>query len=93
MKINFSTHFQALADEFGDCDALAHPERGRRYAFREFHLLSNRVINMLRATLGLQAGDRFLNILENDNLSLLHAPTTLKCNVVGRNLSTTLRHC
>ena len=50
MKINFSTHFQALADKFGDCDALAHPECGRGYAFREFHLLSNRVINMLHAT-------------------------------------------
>ena len=72
MKINFSTISERLADTFGDNEALVNIERNRRYSFREFHLLTNRIVNMMMQTLDLRRGDYWLNILENDNLSLLH---------------------
>lgn len=74
MNINFSNHIESLANRFGDQEAIVNIERNRRYTFAEFHLLSNRIVNMMMATLGLGIGDRFVNILDNDNLSLIHAP-------------------
>ncbi|MFB9262347.1 AMP-binding protein [Bradyrhizobium erythrophlei] len=45
---------------------------------REYHRLTNRIANALRTTLGVGEGDKFLLILENDNLSLLSLPCFLK---------------
>ncbi|HBO3145819.1 class I adenylate-forming enzyme family protein [Pseudomonas aeruginosa] len=78
MLINFSNHFESLANRFGDREAIVNTERNRRYSYREFHLLTNRIVNMMQSTLGLGLNDRFINILENDNLSLLHFPTIFK---------------
>ncbi|MBA36061.1 MAG: long-chain fatty acid--CoA ligase [Oleispira sp.] len=83
MKINFSDQFQALSDRYGECEALVNVERNRRFTFSQLHRISNQIVNMLRDTLGLQEGDRFVNILENDNMALLHAPTILKGDVTG----------
>lgn len=76
--INFSRIFRRLAEQHGEATALINCERNRSYSYRELHLLSNRIANVLREYLGLGAGDRYLLILENDNLSLLHLWTILK---------------
>ena len=52
MNINFSNHIESLANRFGDQEAIVNIERNRRYTFAEFHLLSNRIVNMMMATLG-----------------------------------------
>ena len=78
MKINFSTISERLADAFSEREALVNIERGRRYTFREFHLLTNRIVNMMRHKLDLQRGDNAVIILDNDNASLLHFFTAAK---------------
>ncbi len=83
MKINFSNQFQALADRYGECEALVNVERDRRFTFAELHRVSSQIINMMRDTLGLKAGDRFVNILDNDNMALLHVPTIMKGDITG----------
>ncbi len=76
--MNFAHTVGNLAVRFGDREALVNIERNRRYNFRELHLLTNRIVNMLRGRLGLRRGDVYLCILENDNISLFHAWTALK---------------
>jgi len=83
MKINFSSQFQALADRYGESEALVNVERDRRFSFIQLHRISNQIINMMRDRFKLKAGDRFINILENDNMALLHLPTILKGDVTG----------
>ena len=83
MKINFSNQFEALADKHGDSEALVNVERNRRYTFVELHKLTNQIANMISGTLSLGVGDHFINILDNDNMSLLHVPTILKGNATG----------
>lgn len=78
MKINFARATRELADRYPHLEALVNTERGRRYTFPEFDRLTNRIVNMIHGKLGLGRGDRYLCILDNDNLSLLHAPTVLK---------------
>lgn len=78
MPINFSTLSEGLVRNFGEAPCLVHVERQRRYTFREFHVLGNRIVNMMRTRLGLQRGDVWLTILHNDNLSLLGPLTALK---------------
>src|SRR5271163_972145 len=77
-KINFPRIFRRLAEQHGDAPALINTERDRRFSFSELHLLTNKIANMMRETLGLGQGDRYLLILENDNLSLLHLWTIFK---------------
>lgn len=76
--MNFAHTVGNLAVRFGDREALVNIERNRRYNFREFHSLTNRIVNMMRERLKLRRGDVYLCILENDNISLLHAWTALK---------------
>ena len=83
MQINFSNHFQALVDKYGDREALVNVERNRRFTYGELHRLTNRIVNMMRDSLYLEPGDRFINILENDNLALLHIPTIFKGAFTG----------
>ena len=78
MKTNFARLTAQVTRCYGDRDALVNIERGRRYTCRELDLLSNRIVNMMRERLDLRRGDTSLCILENDNLSLLHAWTALK---------------
>ena len=78
MRMNFSTVSQRLADAFADREALVNIERQRRYTFREYHLLTNRIVNMMRHKLDLQRGDNAVVILDNDNASLIHWFTAVK---------------
>ena len=63
MHINFSTVSENLARTFGDTECIVNVERDRRYSFREYHLLTNRIANMMRERLDLRKGDMWLNIL------------------------------
>lgn len=83
MKINFSDQFETLAAKHGDREALVNVERNRRYTFTELHKLTNQIVNMISGTLSLGEGDRFINILHNDNMALLHVLTILKANATG----------
>jgi fatty-acyl-CoA synthase len=77
-KVDFSRLFRHLVEQHGDAPALINTERNRRYSFRELHSLTNRIAHVLTDRLGLGAGDRYLLILENDNLALMHLWTILK---------------
>lgn len=78
MKINFARVMGQVAHRHADQEALVNIERNRRYSFQELHCLTNRIAHMLRSRLELRRGDVALCILENDNLSLLHAWTAFK---------------
>ena len=78
MKLNFCRVMRQLALRHGEKEALVNIERNRRYTYREYHLLTNRIANALRGPLDVRAGDCFMVVLENDNLSLLQFPTVLK---------------
>jgi fatty-acyl-CoA synthase len=78
MKIDFARVMGGTARQFADREALVNVERKRRYTFRELHLLTNRIVNAMRETLGLRHGDRYMLILENDNISLIHHWTIFK---------------
>ena len=77
-KVDFGRQFSLLAQRFADREALVNIERGRRFTFRELHLLTNQICNMMSGRLELRRGDVYLSILENDNLSLLHHWTVFK---------------
>ena len=76
---------------YGDAECIVNVERNRRYSFREYHLLTNRIVNMMRERLGLRRGDTWLCILHNDNLSLLSFFTAYK-GEAGRLLHQHDRH-
>jgi len=78
MKVNFGRLLRQHCQNYADSLALVNVERDRRYSFREFHLLTNRIANMMRTTLGVGKGDNVAFILDNDNLSLLHYLMVLK---------------
>ncbi len=78
MNVNFCRVMRLLALRYGDRPALVNVERNRRYSYAEYHSLTNRIANTLRTALAVGRGDKFLLILENDNLSLLHFPTFFK---------------
>ncbi|MCC5858942.1 MAG: AMP-binding protein [Ectothiorhodospiraceae bacterium] len=78
MKVNFFNHFEALVSRFGDNEALVNIDNNRRYTYKEFHFLTNKIANAIYHELGLRKDDVYMSILENDNLSLLHFPTIFK---------------
>lgn len=78
MQINFSIVSEGLARTHGDAECIVNVERNRRYSFRDYHLLTNRIVNMMRTRLDLRRGDAWLTILHNDNLSLLGFFTAYK---------------
>lgn len=78
MQINYSIISENLARTYGDAECVVNVERNRRYSFREYHLLTNRIVNMMRERLALRRGDAWLCILHNDNLSLLSFFTAYK---------------
>ncbi|MEJ8845801.1 class I adenylate-forming enzyme family protein [Variovorax rhizosphaerae] len=78
MKMNFARVMGNLALRFSDQEAVVNIERKRRYTYRDLHSATNRIVNMMRERLQLGRGDVYLCILENDNLSLLHAWTAFK---------------
>ena len=78
MKMNFCRVMRLMAQRYGQQEAIVNVERQRRYTYGQYHLLTNRIANALRGELGLVKDDRFLLILDNDNLSLMMFPTVLK---------------
>ena len=78
MHIDFSIVSENLARTYGDAECVVNVERNRRYTFKEYHRLTNRIANMMRERLRLHRGDTWLNILHNDNLSLLSFFTAFK---------------
>jgi acyl-CoA synthetase (AMP-forming)/AMP-acid ligase II len=78
MKMNFSRVMRLLALRYCDQEAIVNIERDRRYTYAQYHLLTNRIADVLRSTLQVGKGDNFMLILENDNLSLMMFPTTFK---------------
>jgi acyl-CoA synthetase (AMP-forming)/AMP-acid ligase II len=78
MQIDFSIVSENLARTYGDADCIVNVERDRRYSFREYHRLTNRVANMMRERLALRRGDVYLCILNNDNLSVVSFFTAFK---------------
>lgn len=78
MKIDFARMVDAASRQFADREALVNVERNRRYTFRDLNTITNRIVNAMRGPLGLRRGDRYLLILENDNISLIHHWTIFK---------------
>lgn len=78
MKMNFCRVMRLMTLRFRDRQAIVNVERGRGYTYHEYHLLTNRIADALHNALGVGKGDKFLLILENDNLSLMMLPTVLK---------------
>ena len=78
MKINFARTTREVANRYADLEALVNIERDRRFTFAELDRLTNKIVNMIHGALGLARGDRYLCILDNDNLSLLHTLTAFK---------------
>ncbi len=78
MKMNFARTFGYTAMRYASNEALVNIERQRRYTFKELNLVTNRIVNMMRERLSLRRGDAFMCLLDNDNMSLLHAWTVLK---------------
>ena len=89
MHINYSVISENLARTYGDAECIVNVERNRRFSFREYHLLTNRIVNMMRERLGLRCGDTWLSILHNDNLSLLSFFTAYKGEACGCYTNTT----
>ncbi len=78
MLINFGRLFRQHCRYHADQTCVVNVERNRRYTFEAYRLLTNRIANMMRSTLGLQRGDTALFIVQNDNVSLLHYPMVFK---------------
>jgi acyl-CoA synthetase (AMP-forming)/AMP-acid ligase II len=78
MRLSFGRLMRQHCLRHADTLALVNVERNRRYSFREYHQLTNRIANAMRTTLGLGRGDTAAFILKNDSLSLLHYLTVLK---------------
>src|SRR5471030_2478417 len=78
MKMNFCRIMRLLALRHREQEAIVNLERNRRYTYEQYHLLTNRVADVLRNMLQVRAGERFMLILENDNLSLMMFPSTFK---------------
>ncbi|HWU26207.1 MAG TPA: AMP-binding protein [Rhizomicrobium sp.] len=78
MKMDFSRVMELLAKRYGDGEAIVNVERDRRYSFKAYHLLTNRIANMMRGALGLKKDDVAIAMVDNDNLTLLHFPTIFK---------------
>jgi acyl-CoA synthetase (AMP-forming)/AMP-acid ligase II len=78
MKMNFCRVMRQLALRYKHHEAIVNVERNRRFTYEQYHLLTNRVADALRTTLQVSKGDKFMLILENDNLSLMMFPATFK---------------
>ncbi len=83
MQVNYGQLFLQVARRFGDKEAIVNLERNRRFSFMQFHKVTNQVARMISERLGLGPGDVYLNILENDSMSLLSFPTLFKSNQIG----------
>lgn len=93
MKLNFCRVMRSLAQRHGDKEAIVNVERNRRYSFRQYHLLTNRIANALRDQLAIGRGDKFMLILENDNVSLMQTATMVVSRMLWKFPGGGLRAC
>ncbi|MGN7398003.1 class I adenylate-forming enzyme family protein [Peribacillus frigoritolerans] len=70
MEVNFGKLMLQQANHWQDRIALVNIERNRSFTFKELHLLTNKICNMMKSQFGLTIGDVFACLLENDNNSL-----------------------
>ncbi len=80
MLVNMGRLIGDIARCYAERPALINIERDRRFTYRQMHLLSNRVSNLLTGFFGLKAGDVYAIILENEHVGLFH-PWMFKCPV------------
>jgi len=78
MITNFSTISERLADAYSSREAIVNIEKNRRFTFDQYHRLTNQIANMLHEQVAVDKGDRYLCILDNDNLSLFSHLTVFK---------------
>jgi acyl-CoA synthetase (AMP-forming)/AMP-acid ligase II len=78
MKLNFCRVMRMLAMRHAEKEAIVNVERNRRYTYAQYHCLTNQIANALRTTIGVGKDDKFMLILDNDNMSLLQFPTFFK---------------
>lgn len=71
MKVNFGKMLFNQVQQCGDKTALVNIERNRRFTFKELHAITNKVCNMMKNQFDMGVGDVYVNLLENDNNSLL----------------------
>ena len=71
MKVNFGKLLFNQVQQCGDKTALVNIERNRSYTFKELHSITNQVCNMMKNQFDMGFGDVYVNLLENDNNSLL----------------------
>ena len=71
-KINFGNLMRQVAMRYPNKEAIVNIERNRRYTFMEFHLLTNKICNMMRDRFGLKRDDFYMTILRNDNMMLFN---------------------
>lgn len=72
MMINVARLMKQTAIRYWDSPALYNVERDRQLTFGQLHKLTNQVCHVLEGKFGLTEGDRYVTLLENDNMSLLH---------------------
>ncbi len=82
MLVNMGRLIRQTAETFSQREALVNLERKRRFTYRQMHLLSNRMCHMLKGRFGLQRGDRYVILLENEHVAFFH-PWMFKCPVTG----------
>ena len=78
MKMNFSRVMRLLALRYRDQEAIVNVERNRRYTYQQYHLLTNRIADVLHSSLRIGLGDKYMLILDNDNLCLMVFPSSFK---------------
>lgn len=71
MKVNFGRLLFNQVQQFQDKTALVNIERNRSFTFKELHTITNKVCNMMKNQFDMGFGDVYVNLLENDNNSLL----------------------
>lgn len=71
MLINFGKILKGQVLKHGNKLALVNLERNRSFTFKELHFVTNKVCNMMKNQFGMGFGDVYVNLLENDNISIL----------------------
>ena len=72
MLINMGRLLRQTALCFSDRTALINIERNRRFTFSQLHELTNKLCNLIKDRFGLNEGDVYAVLLENDNMGFFH---------------------
>ncbi|MBE9503119.1 MAG: long-chain fatty acid--CoA ligase, partial [Proteobacteria bacterium] len=72
MLVNMGRILKQTAIKYADRTALLNMERDRRFTFWQLHELTNKLCNLIKYNFGLNEGDIYATLLENDNMGLFH---------------------